>query len=976
MALAGQLLLVSHHEAFGLALLLVSTVVAFFLPVEGGEASPVSRPRSLRRTLLHLALVSAIAAAARFYRFGDVPPGLWADDTEVSRLALEGLRGHGAVPWQVVPHLEAAWGYLWIQALALKVFGTGVLGVRILGTLAGILVAPALYVLAGRFLSEESALLVGGLWGVSFWALNFGRWGHGNCFTPLFFCLGMTCVWDGLATGRLRSWALSGVIVGVAPYFYAANRALLPLLLVFTAYWVLAVDRSALRRVARGLLAFTLAAAPLLAPLVWCYLSNPSLYLERTHSVSIFDARYTPDPWRKLLSNLGTYARALHYKGDSILRHNMLERPMLNVLLAALFTVGLGRALRLARRPGAFLALSWVGLFYCAGVLTTEAPNVYRVFGIVPGVLLVVGLGFEALVSPWAAVPHARVRRTVAAALVFLGVAAVDLSAYFGRFAVLPETWAGFRAAETRAGLALARLSGPWTVYTDFLNNSTNAVLAADRPQEELRVTDHLLAPAHSTVPTLWILSPYDVPLASFLKQAYPKAEVVVESSPSGETLFASVAVGPDANRNGLLLERRNGDRAANGPRTRPVVSPLAPEPKMGSKPYRVRWYGALRTPATGAYRLELHSSNPTTLLLNGETILSLTGSGQASADLWLPQGTIPLRLERTVVEGPDALEVFWQPPGAEGLSPLPAETTAPVAIPEGGLLALTWEGARFTGAPVAVRHDPLLLAVRFGNTAISAERWIGDLLVPKTGTYEIVLNSDDGSRLFLDGRLVLSHWILDAGVVKTTLELREGRHPLVIEFLDYGGSRWFEVRWKPPGGVEERVPATVLRWRSTQLAEALTRRPEPEVAIDSTDVSGDRQTRVKLKAARLADPERPARQNANALGWILKGGVRMWDRGIGVAGSTSLDFELGGGWSRLTGRFAVDRDTWGDGSVQFRLRGDGRMLFEQRSPPLPDPPGSFDVSVAGVRVLTLEVEDPNDPKGDFADWLEPRLIR
>lgn len=931
---------------------------------------------SRRRILTAIVAVTAVAAAARLFRFSEVPPGLWADETAIARVALEGLDGHGQPPWQVIPHLEIAWAYVWVEALVLKLLPPGILAVRLLGTLAGILVAPALYLLARRFLRHGVAVLVGALWGVAFWPLNMGRWGHANSFTPLFLILVMGWVWDGLSTARRLPWILAGAAFGASLYVYQANRALLPLVVVFVAYWVLIVDRSAGRRAATGLAWFGLAALPLVAPLFACYLSDPGLYLARTRAISIFDRRYTPDAWQGILGNLGKYGRAFHYRGDSILRHNMLERPMLDPVLAGLFTLGLARVMRLLRRPGAFLAFAWVGLFLAAGILTTEAPNTFRVFGMVPGILLTIGVALDGLATALTA----RRERTVALGAlglaVFASVAALDLGAYFGRFAVLPETWAGFNAGETRVGLALEHLAGPWTVYTDFLHNSTNAVLVR-RPQEELHVTDHLLAPPGSTLPTLWVLEPYDAPMAAFLKVAYPGAEVAVDKGPQGEMIYGTVAVPAAQNLPGLLVERWKEElegRVSTDPGTSSAVAPLGAESANTADQVRVRWHGALRTPATGKYRFEIVSTNSTALFFNGERVAESSGAGRVEADVWLPQGVVPIRIERAVRRA-DALALSWSPPGEGDLRPLPPEATAAVPIPEGGLLALTWGGARFTGPPAAVRQDPLLLAVRYGGLATSAERWIGDLVVSKAGIYKIVLNSDDGSRLYLDEREVLSRWALDAGSATASLALTEGHHPIVIEFVDYGGSRSFEVRWTPPGGVEERLPTEVLRWRPAQLAEAMAPRREPDLAIEGMDASGRRVGSVPLKIARPAGEE-SARQNANALGWILKAGLRMFDSGIGTRGTTSLDFALEGAWSRLIGKFAVDPDTDGNGSAAFRIVGDGRTLFESRSPPLGAPAGSFDVSVAGVKLLTLAVDDSSDPKGDLCDWLDLKLMR
>jgi len=128
--------------------------------------------------------------------------------------------------------------------------------------------------------------------------------------------------------------------------------------------------------------------------------------------------------------------------------------------------------------------------------------------------------------------------------------------------------------------------------------------------------------------------------------------------------------------------------------------------------------------------------------------------------------------------------------------------------------------------------------------------------------------------------------------------------------------------------------------------------------------------------ASRLSEAEKPPRQDANALGWILKGGRKLYDHGIGVMGTAALDFELGGAWSRLSVKIGVDLDTWGNGKVRFRILGDGKTLFESEAPPVAGPPRSFDVSVAGVRLLTIAVEDAGAERRNFSDWLDLALAR
>ena len=382
-ALAGEILLVSGRPSAGLGLLVLGGVLfALLRPLPGEGIS--SGPETRRETLFALAAVTALAMATRLFRVTEIPPGLWADETAIATFALDGLAGKGQPPWRVIPHLEVAWGYVWLQALVLKLV-PGALGVRLPGAIAGALVAPALYLLGRRFLSRGASLLIAALWAVAFWPLNIGRWGHVNSFTPLFFCLAMGWVWDGLSTGRRKPWILAGAAFGISLYVYSANRALAFLVVAFVAYWALIFDRSSRRRAAAGFFLFLLGALPFAAPIAAVYLSNPAMYLERTRSVSIFDRRYTPDPWRGILENAGKYASVFHLRGDTNPRHDLQQRPMLDVVLAALWTLGLGAVLRWFRRPGAFLALAWIGLFLSAGILTTEAPNTYRISASSPG---------------------------------------------------------------------------------------------------------------------------------------------------------------------------------------------------------------------------------------------------------------------------------------------------------------------------------------------------------------------------------------------------------------------------------------------------------------------------------------------------------------------------------------------------------------------------------------------------------------
>lgn len=95
------------------------------------------------------------------------------------------------------------------------------------------------------------------------------------------------------------------------------------------------------------------------------------------------------------------------------------------------------------------------------------------------------------------------------------------------------------------------------------------------------------------------------------------------------------------------------------------------------------------------------------------------------------------------------------------------------------------------------------------------AARFVGFLKIPKTGEYLLSLGSDDGSRLFLDGKKIIDLWsdhplMYDHAV----LNLEQGFHPLEIHFYERTGTAALRFRLSefPDGRV---LPATSLIYRT-----------------------------------------------------------------------------------------------------------------------------------------------------------------
>jgi hypothetical protein len=102
---------------------------------------------------------------------------------------------------------------------------------------------------------------------------------------------------------------------------------------------------------------------------------------------------------------------------------------------------------------------------------------------------------------------------------------------------------------------------------------------------------------------------------------------------------------------------------------------------------------------------------------------------------------------------------------------------------------------------------DPVLKNGWFGI------RWRGYLKPPKAGTYTLIIKSDNGSRIWLDRRLLGGDLSTSETPTHTfRLHLTERPHLFFIEFVEGSPPSYIHVTWIPPAASEaEPVPAYAL---------------------------------------------------------------------------------------------------------------------------------------------------------------------
>jgi putative heme-binding domain-containing protein len=89
------------------------------------------------------------------------------------------------------------------------------------------------------------------------------------------------------------------------------------------------------------------------------------------------------------------------------------------------------------------------------------------------------------------------------------------------------------------------------------------------------------------------------------------------------------------------------------------------------------------------------------------------------------------------------------------------------------------------------------------------ALRLSGSLDVPKAGNYTFFLSSDDGSRLYIDNKMLINHdgpHGMDAKSAK--VDLPAGRVPFTLTYMNITGGFGLQLEWAGPGVKREVVPA------------------------------------------------------------------------------------------------------------------------------------------------------------------------
>lgn len=788
-----------------------------------GPRAPLDR----RTEIALLLLILVVALFLRAWHLDTIPNGCQSDECNNALDALRWLRGEPYVPYAGTNEGQATL-FTYIIAGLFALFGPSIVTLRLAPALVGTVTVLAFYLLARwRFDSPRLALALAAMLAASRWHLTFSRIVYELIMVPLVVALLLWALLRALRHGRRFDWALVGVLLALGMNTYTAFRVVPFWIALFFLYW-LAGDflheerRGQLLRDIEGMALALAAFVVAFAPLGVYTLRHWDQFTARIRHISVFNDIQAAGSYEPLKQNLIKALKMFNVQGDLAPLNNLPGEPMLNMIVGALFVLGLIYVLRYLNRPLPFLYVTGV-LFQLSTVVLSvahEAPSARRPIGILVIVYLLVG---EVLYQVWdafAAAWRAMGRRIFEGVLASLAVLLLvwNGNLYFGVQATLPQVQLAYSPHESAVGTYIRTLPEDALVLVTTAYNHHSAVkFLGGREVIPLNLSQHVPLREQVNKDVVYILDPPLRGVIPFLEKVYPDGEVNVHRGPADAPMFISFHV-PAANMDrirGLKARYYAGDQPAGAvvaERTVRTLDLTFAEGDPLPRPYTVELSGALLVPAAGAYLFDVQAQGgQVSVFLNDRCLGECPARvGAFSTEKRLVAGFASLRILFTLRDPQGMLRVQWGPSG-DALRPLSVPDLYAIDVGPNGLIGYYYPNATWEGPPSVIERDFFIIPNNILREPYSI-RWRGKIAIPTDGVYRFATRSDDGSFVYVDGRLIVDNGGVHGMQIREgSIELTRGFHDLEVWYFQQGGASEMTFLWIPPGGAQEIVPLDYL---------------------------------------------------------------------------------------------------------------------------------------------------------------------
>lgn len=294
-----------------------------------------------------------------------------------------------------------------------------------------------------------------------------------------------------------------------------------------------------------------------------------------------------------------------------------------------------------------------------------------------------------------------------------------------------------------------------------------------------------------------------------------------------------------------------------------------SPATVVPAESFSARWDGEIQTRFTEAYTLTFRTDDGVRVWLDGQLVVNywnLRSAADSNYSFNAEAGRrYRIRIDYYEHTGLAVASLRWDsaseiagPIPTSQLFPTQPDTSGPVGSGT-GLTASYYANETFSGLPVLSRVDAGVNFDWAGGSPASgvpadsfSVRWSGEIQPRYTETYTLVLRTDDGVRVWLDGQPlpVINDWFLRGAANSTcTFNAVAGRrYAIRIEYYEHQGSAVAQMSWYSAREFGGPVPAAQLYPRanhspvaSDDIAIAAFGTPVSiPVLVNDSDADGD----------------------------------------------------------------------------------------------------------------------------------------
>ena len=362
------------------------------------------------KKLLPIITILLLALALRTYRLTEIPPGLTHDEANHGREAIEIL--DGALRYYFPLNYGSEPLYSYVVAGSMALLGEGLFALRIVNVLSGLAAIVAMAIWTKQVFDRSTALIMAGLIAVSFWPLASSRESLRAGMLPFFMVLAVWFFWQivfhqpgteeitagnqALTKSRRRIvWMVVGFALSIVItlHIYLAARVawlLFPAFLIYLAIVHRPIFRHSWRPVVMGLLSAGLLSTPM-----FLYLANNPDSQTRLSMLGGTLQQITTGNWGPIIQNMTEALLAFVWPGfgDQFLAYNIPGRPVLDLISAGFFVLGILISLRRWKQPAYAFILLWFATGIIPSLITGPTANTTRNLAALPVVYLFPALG-------------------------------------------------------------------------------------------------------------------------------------------------------------------------------------------------------------------------------------------------------------------------------------------------------------------------------------------------------------------------------------------------------------------------------------------------------------------------------------------------------------------------------------------------------------------------------------------------------